>query len=100
MDFLLRWCGAPLIIVLRINLNVIEWSKLFGFGRVPEVLDVSDHQEQGDHHIGLNVAWFAFSDELQIILKCMRFAEVLCNDLMNIWDASMFHPIIEVLNLS
>ena len=42
VDFLLRWCGAPLIIVLRINLNVIEWSKIFCFGRVPEVFDVGD----------------------------------------------------------
>ena len=56
------------------------------------MLDVCDHQRQGDHHIGLNVTWFVFSDELQIILKCMRFAEVLCNDLMNIWNPSMFHP--------
>ena len=64
VDFLLRWCGAPLIIVLRINLNVIEWSKLFCFGRVPEVFDVGDHQGQGDHHIGLNVAWLIFSDKL------------------------------------
>ena len=30
----------------------------------------------------------------------MRSAEALHNDLMNIWNASMFHPIIEVLNLS
>ena len=58
------------------------------------MLDVCGHQRQGDHHIGLNVAWFAFSDELQIILKYMRAAEVLYNDLMNIWNPSMFHPII------
>ena len=70
-----------------------------GFQVPKDYNDVSDHQGQGDHHIGLNVAWFIFSDKLQIILKCMRFAEVLCNDLMNIWDASMFHPIIKVLNL-
>ena len=54
------------------------------------MLDVCDHQRQGDHHIGLNVTWFAFSDELQIILKSMRFVEVLCNDLMNIWSLGIF----------
>ena len=63
------------------------------------VLDVCDHQGQGDHHIGLNVTCFALCDELPIVLKCMMFAEVLCNHLMNIWNPSMFHPTIEVLNL-
>ena len=63
------------------------------------VLDVCDHQGQGDRHIGLNVTCPALCDELQIVLKCMRFAEVLCNYLMNIWNPSMFHPMIEVLNL-
>ena len=48
------------------------------------MLDVCDHQGQGDHHIGLNVACPALCDELQIVLKCMRFAEVLCNYPMNI----------------
>ena len=37
------------------------------------MLDVRDHQGQGDHHIGLNVACPALCDELQIVLKCMRF---------------------------
>ena len=32
VHFLLRWCDTPLIIVLRINLDVIEWSKILGFG--------------------------------------------------------------------
>ena len=63
------------------------------------MFDVCDYQGQGDHHIGLKVTWFAFSEELQITLKSMKFAEVLCNDLMDIWNPSMFHPIIEVLNL-
>ena len=63
------------------------------------VPDVCDHQGKGDHHIGLNVTCFALCDELQIVLKCMRFAEVLCNDLMNIWNPPMLHPTIEVLNL-
>ena len=63
------------------------------------VPDVYDHQGQGEHHIGLNVTCFALCDELQVVLKHMRFAEVLCNDLMNIWNSSMFHPTIEVLNL-
>ena len=31
--------------------------------------------------------------------KILRVAEVLYNDLMNIWNPLMFHPIIEVLNL-
>ena len=47
----------------------------------------------------LNVACFVFSDEMQVILKYLRSAETLHNDLMNIWDALMYHPIIEVLNL-
>ena len=42
------------------------------------MLDVCDHQGQGDHHIGLNVAWPALCDELQIVLKvhevCGSFA--------------------------
>ena len=80
--------------VLRINLDVVEWSKMLGFGQIPKVLDVCGHQRQGDHYMGLNVTCFAFSDELQIILKFMRVAEVLYNDLMNIWNPSMFHPII------
>ena len=84
----------PLIIVLRINLDVVEWSKMLGFGQIPKVLDVCGRQRQGDHHISLDVICFAFSDELQIILKFMRVAEVLYNDLMNIWNPSMFHPII------
>ena len=67
---------------------------MLGFGQIPKVLDVCGHQRQGDHHIGLDVTCFAFSDELQIILKFMRVAEVLYNDLMNIWNSSMFHPII------
>ena len=41
------------------------------------VPDVCDHQRQVDHHIGLNVTCFALCDKLQIVLKCMRFAEVL-----------------------
>ena len=62
--------------------------------------------------MGLNVACFVFSDEMQIILKYLRSAEALHNDLkylrsvealhndlMNIWNALMYHPIIEVLNL-
>ena len=48
---------------------------------------VCGHQRQGDHHIRLNVAWFAFSDELQIILKCMRVVEVLYHDFMNILES-------------
>ena len=84
----------PLIIVLRINLDVVEWSKILGVIQIPKVVDVCGHQRQGDHHIGLDVTCFAFSDELQIILKFMRVAEVLYNDLMNIWNPSMFHPII------
>ena len=47
----------------------------------------------------LNVACFVFSDEMQIILKYLRPAEALHNYLMNIWNALMYHPIIEVLNL-
>ena len=89
----------PFIIVLRINLDVVEWSKILAFGLVPTVPDVCDHQGQEEHHIGLNVTCFALCDELQIVLKCMRFAEVLCNDLMDIWNPSMCHPTIEVLNL-
>ena len=49
--------------------------------------------------MGLSVACFVFSDEMQIILKYLRSAEALQNDLMNIWNAPMYHPIIEVLNL-
>ena len=49
--------------------------------------------------MGLNVACFVFSDGMQIILKYLRSAEALHNDLMNIWNALMHHPIIEVLNL-
>ena len=48
------------------------------------MFDVCDHQGQGDHHIELNVTCPALCDQLQVVLKCMRFAEVLCNDLMNI----------------
>ena len=49
---------------------------MLAFGLVPMVLDVCDHQGQGDHHVGLNVTCPALCDELQIVLKCMRFAEV------------------------
>ena len=49
--------------------------------------------------MGLNVACFVFSDEMQIILKYLRSTEALHNDRMNIWNALMYHPIIEVLNL-
>ena len=92
--FLLSCGDTPLIIVLRINLDVVEWSKMLGFGQIPKVLDVCGHQRQGDHRNGLDVTCFAFSDELQIIHKFMRVAEVLYNDLMNIWNPLMFHPII------
>ena len=47
----------------------------------------------------LNVACFVFSDEMQVILKYLRSAKALHNDLMNISNALMHHPIVEVLNL-
>ena len=49
--------------------------------------------------MGLNVACLVFSDEMQIILKYLMSAEALHNYLMNVWNALMYHPIIEVLNL-
>ena len=49
--------------------------------------------------MGLNVACFVFSDEVQIILKYLRLVGGLHNDLMHIWNALVHHPIIEVLNL-
>ena len=55
--------------VLRIYLDVVEWSKMLALGSVPTMLDVCYHQGQGDHHIGLNVACPALRDELQIVVK-------------------------------